>query len=59
MDLYRELTNMGTFVYELPNWTQEVRDMEWYVYYDDFNAGKIIKWNIFKHYSFDKDVSSE
>ena len=39
-----------------PNWVQEVKDMEWYVYYDDFNAGKIIKWNIFKHYSFDKDV---
>lgn len=30
--------------------------MEWYVYYDDFNAGKIIKWNIFKHYSFRQDV---
>lgn len=30
--------------------------MEWYVYYDDFNANKIIKWNIFKHHSFKQDV---
>ena len=30
--------------------------MEWYVYYHDFNAGKIIKWNIFKHGTFRKET---
>ena len=30
--------------------------MEWYVYYYDFNAQKIIKWNIFEHAGFAKEV---
>lgn len=30
--------------------------MEWYVYYHDSNAQKIIKWNIFNHGSFKKEV---
>lgn len=30
--------------------------MEWYVYYHDFNAQKIIKWNVFNHGSFRKEV---
>lgn len=30
--------------------------MEWYVYYDDFNTNKIIKWNIFRHYSFNEEA---
>lgn len=30
--------------------------IEWYVYYHDSNAQKIIKWNIFNHGSFKKEV---
>lgn len=30
--------------------------IEWYVYYHDSNAQKIIKWNIFNHRSFKKEV---
>ena len=35
---------------------QEVIIIEWYVYYHDSNAQKIIKWNIFNHGSFKKEV---
>lgn len=31
-------------------------DIEWYVYYHDSNAQKIIKWNVFNHGSFKKEV---
>lgn len=31
-------------------------DIEWYVYYHDSNKQKIIKWNIFNHGSFKKEV---
>ena len=30
--------------------------IEWYVYYHDSNAQKIIKWNIFNHGSLKKEV---
>lgn len=30
--------------------------IEWYVYYHDSNKQKIIKWNIFNHGSFKKEV---
>lgn len=30
--------------------------MEWYVYYENFNAKKIVKWNIFNHCKFKEDV---
>lgn len=30
--------------------------MEWYVYWHDFNAKKIIKWNIFEHGTFRKEL---
>lgn len=30
--------------------------IEWYVYYYDSNAQKIIKWNIFNHGSFKNEV---
>lgn len=30
--------------------------MEWYVFYHDFNADKIIEWNIFNHGTFRKSV---
>ena len=30
--------------------------IEWYVYYHDSNSQKIIKWNIFNHGSFKKEV---
>lgn len=30
--------------------------MEWYVYYENFNAKKIVKWNIFNHYKFKEEV---
>ena len=30
--------------------------MEWNVYYDDSTRKKIIKWNIFDHTKFRKDV---
>lgn len=30
--------------------------IEWYVYYHDSNAQKIIKWNVFNHGSFKKEV---
>ena len=30
--------------------------IEWYVYYHDSNAQKIIKWNIFNHGSFTEKV---
>lgn len=32
--------------------------MEWYVYYHDFNARKIIQWNIFKHGTFKAEVEN-
>ena len=31
-------------------------NMEWNVYYDEFNQNKIIPFNIFKHYTFNQDV---
>lgn len=31
-------------------------DIEWYVYYHDSNAQKIIRWNIFNHGSFTEKV---
>ena len=31
--------------------------MEWYVYYHDSNKRKIIKWNVFNHGSFKKEVN--
>lgn len=30
--------------------------IEWYVYYHDSNAQKIIKWNVFNHGSFKNEV---
>lgn len=30
--------------------------MEWYVYYENFNAKKIVKWNIFNHCKFKEEV---
>ena len=30
--------------------------IEWYVYYHEFNAQKIIKWNVFNHGSFKNEV---
>ena len=30
--------------------------IEWYVYYYDSNAQKIIKWNVFNHGTFNKEV---
>jgi hypothetical protein len=32
--------------------------IEWYVYYHDFNAQKIIKWNIFNHSSFREEAKN-
>ena len=32
--------------------------IEWHVYYHDFNAQKIIKWNIFNHSSFREEVKT-
>lgn len=34
----------------------EVILTEWYVLYSDSNARKIVKWNIFKHGAFKKEV---
>ena len=31
-------------------------NIEWYVYYYDSNAQKIIRWNVFKHGTFKKEV---
>lgn len=31
-------------------------NIEWYVYYHDSNKQKIIKWNIFNHGSFKKEI---
>ena len=31
--------------------------IEWYVYYHDSNAQKIIKWNVFNHGSFKNEVN--
>jgi hypothetical protein len=31
--------------------------MEWYVYYHDSNAQKIIKWNVFNHGAFTEKVN--
>ena len=36
---------------------QEVIIIEWYVYYHDSNAQKIIKWNIFNHVTFTKEMN--
>ena len=36
---------------------QEVILIEWYVYYHDFNAQKIIKYNIFNHVTFTKEMN--
>ena len=36
---------------------QEVILIEWYVYYHDFNAQKIIKWNVFNHGTFAEKVN--
>ena len=36
---------------------QEVIYIEWYVYYHDFNAQKIIKYNIFDHGTFTKEIN--
>lgn len=33
-------------------------NLEWYVFYHDFNARKIIQWNIFNHGTFRKEVES-
>lgn len=30
--------------------------IEWYVYYHDFNVQKIIKWNVFNHGTFKKEI---
>ena len=35
----------------------EVILIEWYVYYHDFNAQKIIKWNVFNHGTFAEKVN--
>lgn len=32
--------------------------MKWNVYYHDFNAQKIIKWNVFNHGTFKKEVDT-
>lgn len=32
-------------------------DIEWYVYYHDSNKQEIIKWNIFNHGFFTKEVN--
>lgn len=37
-------------------WMVNMNDIEWFVYIEDFNANKIIKYNIFKHYRFVDDV---
>lgn len=34
----------------------EVIFIEWYVLYSDSNARKIVKWNIFKHGTFKREV---
>ena len=34
----------------------EVILTEWYVLYSDSNARKIVKWNIFKHGAFRREV---
>lgn len=31
--------------------------IKWYVYYHDSNVQKIIKWNVFNHESFKKEVA--
>lgn len=31
--------------------------IEWYVYYHDVNAQKIVKWNVFTHGSFKNEVN--
>ena len=31
--------------------------IEWYVYYHDSNAQKIIRWNVFNHCSFKNEVN--
>lgn len=31
--------------------------IEWYVYYHDSNAQKIIRWNVFNHGSFKNEVN--
>lgn len=31
-------------------------NMEWNVYYDEFNQNKIVPLNIFKHHTFNQDV---
>ena len=36
---------------------QEVIIIEWYVYYHDSNAQKIIKWNVFNHGTFTKEMN--
>ena len=36
---------------------QEVIIIEWYVYYHDSNAQKIIKWNVFNHGTFKNEVN--
>ena len=36
---------------------KEVILIEWYVYYHDFNAQKIIKWNVFNHGTFKNEVN--
>ena len=36
---------------------QEVILIEWYVYYHDSNAQKIIRWNVFNHGSFKNEVN--
>ena len=36
---------------------QEVILIEWYVYYHDSNAQKIIKWNVFNHGTFAEKVN--
>ena len=36
---------------------QEVVLIEWYVYYHDSNAQKIIKWNVFNHGTFAEKVN--
>lgn len=30
--------------------------MEWYVYYHNYNAQKIVTWNIFNHWKFTEEV---
>lgn len=38
--------------------TTRTDNMEWYVYYHDFNAQKIIKWNVFNHGAFKKEINT-